>query len=65
MKRKETKGKGKNTVIKENQENSKYENQTIKERTGNLDIQKYRCYPQTKEPAEIIQSTQRKEIVLF
>ena len=43
-KRKETKGEDKNTIIKEKEENSKCEIQTIKERKGNLDIPKNR-YP--------------------
>ena len=64
MKRKETKNKNKNTVIEKDE--------TITERTGNLDIYKNRFYHQPKAPVERIQSTfssaitrKRKKIVLF
>ena len=40
MDRKETKGKDKNTVIKEKEGNDKFKIQTIKERRGNLVIHK-------------------------
>ena len=57
MKRKETKGKGNSTVIKEKKKNSKCKFQIIIERMSNLDIHKNRYYDQPKAPAERIQST--------
>ena len=64
-KRKETKKKGKNTVIKEKDE-------TIKKRVGNLDVNKNRYYHQPKALVERIQSTfnsgiakKGRQIVLF
>ena len=47
MKRKETERKDKNTVIKENDE-------TVKEKTGNLDFHKNRHYHQPNAPVERI-----------
>ena len=59
------KRKDKNTVIKEKDE-------TIKQRTGNLDIHKNRYYHQPKAPVGRIQSTssnaitkKHKKIILF
>ena len=57
MKRKETKGKDKHTVIKEKEENSKCKIQTIKEKTSNLDNHKNRYCHQPKATVERIQST--------